>query len=144
MTCLSLPRCVCTVVWPLMTCALFAEQEEMGENMFLTPAQREWVKQQEALLYVKPQKKVRRRGVATSALCVTTDPLTASAAGTHTHTHTQNKPPLRGTCYSLLFDLVESPSFDAFIMLCILGNTGVMAMMFFGQVRPRCDPAWHC
>lgn len=137
------PMCVCCgLALDDMCTVRFAEQEEMGENMFLTPAQREWVKQQEALLYVKPQKKVRRPGVATSALCVTADTFAAGAAGTHTHT--QNKPPLRGTCYSLLFDLVESPSFDAFIMLCILGNTGVMAMMFFGQVRPRCDPPWHC
>ena len=33
-------------------------KEEMGENMFLTDAQREWVKTQETLLHVRPSRVV--------------------------------------------------------------------------------------
>jgi len=36
-------------------------KEEMGENMFLTDAQREWVKTQETLLHVRPASVVRLR-----------------------------------------------------------------------------------
>lgn len=75
-------------------------KEEMGDNVLLTDAQKEWVRAQEIMLHVKPQK---RR--------VTPSGAAAQAA----------------------FWLIHTSEFESFIMVCIMFNTLIMSIAFFGM-----------
>jgi len=99
-------------------------KEEMGENMLLTEAQREWVKAQEVFFHVKPKAKV---GVQRHACLIETPRHALSSL-------LQVIPP-SGRSAQLVFRLITSSMFETAIITCIITNTFIMAMRFFGMVR---------
>ena len=45
----------------------------------------------------------------------------------------QHRPPMNNYFRQQVFYLVEKPAFEMFILTCILANTVIMAMLYFGQ-----------
>ena len=106
-------------------------KEEMGEDMWLTEAQREWVRTQELMLHIKPQKQFEPPAAPARKIAfrVVNSNIFEVQHQSNTHTHTHSRVP----CTDHATPLLSTTCCQGFIMACIFANTLVMSMEFFGM-----------